>query len=276
MSGNFTVGLPMSERPSRIHFRFMSFLLLALLFESGCDASLSGDDIEWVAIPAGGFLMGCPPEDTECVREDWTIGERPYHWVDVPAFEMARTETTQYQYWKVTGEMPSYHPRCGDCPVEYMKNHYHDAAAFCEAVGGRLPSEAEWEYAARAGTTTRYYCGDDSACLADIGWYRNNSAIADGTLHPHPAGQKEPNAFGLYDMAGNLQEWTADCSHPDFSGAPVDGSAWMTGGDCGMHVFKGGSYNDFAWGLRSSWRYWDFVDMRGIADGFRCARDVAQ
>jgi len=155
-----------------------------------------------------------------------------------------------------------------------MEHHYHDAAAFCKAVGGRLPSEAEWEYAARAGTDTRYYCGDDAACLTEIAWYRDNSAVADNTLHPHPAALKKPNAFGLYDMSGNLQEWTADCSHVDFTGAPVDGSAWMTGGDCAQHVFKGGSYNDDAWVQRSSWRYWDFPDIRGIADGFRCARDA--
>ncbi|HOD08795.1 MAG TPA: formylglycine-generating enzyme family protein [Myxococcota bacterium] len=251
-------------------------LLLSLLSLPGCDPGLTGDEIVWVTIPAGGFFMGCSPGDTECDKEGWGYGETPRHWVDVPAFEMARTETTQYQYWQVTGDMPSYHPRCGNCPVEYMENHFHDAAAFCAAVGGRLPSEAEWEYAARAGTTTRYYCVDNAACISDIAWYRSNSAVADGTLRPHPVATKEPNAFGLYDMSGNLQEWTADCSHPDFTGAPVDGSAWITGGDCAQHVFKGGSYNSEPAGVRSSWRYWDFPDTRGIADGFRCARDVGR
>lgn len=259
----------------RFHGSVVS-LLLSLFFLSACEPELTGDDIVWVAIPAGGFFMGCSLDDTDCDKEDWGYDETPRHWVDVPAFEMARTETTQYQYWKVTGDMPSYHPRCGDCPVEHMEHHYLDAAAFCTAVGGRLPSEAEWEYAARAGTDTRYYCGDDAACLTEIAWYRDNSAVADNTLHPHPAALKKPNAFGLYDMSGNLQEWTADCSHVDFTGAPVDGSAWMTGGDCAQHVFKGGSYNSEAWDQRSSWRYWDFPDIRGIADGFRCVRDVGR
>ncbi len=239
----------------------------------GCGDELTGEEISWVPIPAGTFSMGCSPGDDLCVV-DGQYSELPVHMVSIAPFEMTSTEITQYQYWKVKGDMPAYHPRCGNCPVEYMPHHFADAEAFCAAIGGRLPSEAEWEYAARAGTTTRFYCGDDTACLDDIAWHRGNSHDELNILHPHPVGQKAPNAFGLYDMSGNLQEWVADCSHDDYTGAPDDGSAWTTESSCVSHVFKGGSYNDEAVYHRSSNRYWDFEDIRGIADGFRCARDL--
>ncbi|MGB8332024.1 MAG: formylglycine-generating enzyme family protein [Polyangiales bacterium] len=260
--------------PRFTHRLILSGVVASSLLLSACEQELTGDEVDWVPIPKGGFYMGCSPGDADCDRGNLGFDETPRHWVDIEAFEMTRTEITQYQYGAVTGETPSYHPRCGNCPVEYMPNHYADASVFCDAIGGRLPSEAEWEYAARAGTETRFHCGDDASCLDDIAWYRDNSRVQDGSLRPHPVGQKAPNAFGLHDMAGNLQEWTMDCSHDDFTGAPIDGSAWMTDGDCSRHVFRGGSYNSEYWVQRSSWRYWDPYDTRGIADGFRCARDV--
>jgi formylglycine-generating enzyme required for sulfatase activity len=247
----------------------------------GCkEEPLEGDDVEWVSIPAGTFVMGCLAGDQDCDGFGALYGESPPHSVDVPAFEMTRTEVTQYQYWKETSEQPSSHPTCGDCPVEYMENHYQDAKAFCESLGGRLPSEAEWEYAARSGSSTVYSCGSDIACLEQIAWHASNATQEDGERHPQPVAQKAPNAFGLYDMFGNVQEWTEDCSHDDFQGAPTDGSAWMEGGDCTRHVFKGSTYNTeigrdgTGWMGRPSGRYWDPVDIRGIADGFRCARDI--
>ncbi len=248
---------------------------LALLGCGDDTESLSGAEVEWVSIPAGAFDMGCGEADPDCDHTGFGFGETPRHAVDVPAFEMTRTEITQYQYWRVTGDISTGHGKCGDCPVEYMPKHFEDATAFCEAIGGRLPSEAEWEYAARAGTTTRYYCGDDASCLDRIAWYRHNSSQHEdtGSFRPSPVAQMEPNAFGLYDMAGNLMEWTADCWHSDFEGAPTDGSAWISDSDCVSHVFKGGSYNSRPQWLRSSNRYWDPTDIRGIADGFRCARD---
>ena len=256
--------------------------LTALL--SGCGDPLSGRDMEWVSIPAGSFMMGCVEDDPVCEGLGGGFLEAPRHMVNVPAFEMTRTEITQYQYWKVTGDQPSHHPACGDCPVENMPNHYHDARAFCQAVGGRLPSEAQWEYAARAGTTTIYQCGNHVSCLDDIAWHGYNSMSQNGERHPHPAALKQPNAFGLYDMTGNVQEWTEDCSHDDYTGAPTDGSAWMEtgGGDCTRHVFKDCTYNTEIpvddgtdWMCRPSGRYWDCEDIRGIADGFRCVRDVS-
>lgn len=255
--------------------------LTFLALTSGCaEGSLSGKDVVWVSVPAGTFVMGCTENDLECDGFNDMYGESPAHSVKVPSFEMTQTEITQYQYWKVMREQPSSHPKCGECPVEHMVNHYHDAQEFCESLGGRLPSEAEWEYAARAGSSTVYSCGSNSACLDRIAWHASNSVRDDGMRHPRPVAQKEPNAFGLYDMFGNVQEWTEDCSHDDFQGAPTDGSAWMEGGDCSRHVFKGSTYNTelgtegTGWMVRPSGRYWDPVDIRGVADGFRCARDV--
>lgn len=273
------------EKPMK-SYRLLYLLLVLGMVLAGCSEDpLSGDDEVWVPIPEGSFMMGCIPGDLECDGYNGLYGESPRHLVNIPAFEMTRTEITQYQYWKVTGKQPSYHPTCGDCPVEYMEHHYHDAKAFCEAIGGRLPSEAEWEYAARAGSTTKYMCGDDMDCLDDIAWHGHNTELLDPELirHPQPVAQKQPNAFGLYDMTGNIQEWVEDCSHPNYEDAPTDGSAWMDEGnsDCTMHVFKGSTYNteigvDWGadWLARPSGRYWDAPhDIRGIADGFRCARD---
>lgn len=257
---------------------------VCLLGLGGCADELTGDELVWVPIPAGTFTMGCLPGDTACDGPNGLYGETPRVEVTLAAFEMNATEVTQYQYWRVTGEQPSFHPTCGDCPIEYMPNHYEDAKAFCEAVGGRLPSEAEWEYAARAGSTTLYICGDDVACLEDVAWHGHNSVAATGLRHPQPVALKAPNAWGLYDMAGNVQEWTEDCSHPDLDGLPTDGRPWMDGptADCSRHVFKGCTYNTeigtgdtHDWMTRPSGRYWDPEDIRGLADGFRCARDVA-
>lgn len=257
--------------------------LLLLATVAGCD-SLSGDEVVWIPIPAGSFMMGCPDGEPECGGFNGLYGGTPRHLVNIQAFEMTRTEITQSQYWKVTGKQPSYHPTCGECPVEYMQDHYQSARAFCAAIGGRLPSEAEWEYAAQAGSTTRFICGDNVLCLEDIAWHAIDFDKLGVLRHPQPVGQKLPNAFGLYDMFGNLQEWTEDCSHDDYVGAPTDGSAWMSedGGDCSRHVFKGSSYNtDLSddvphWEVQPSGRFWDGKDTRGIADGFRCARDAQQ
>jgi formylglycine-generating enzyme required for sulfatase activity len=113
---------------------------------------------------------------------------------------------------------------------------WHQARAFCEAIGARLPSEAEWEYAARAGTTTRYYCGNDDICLDSIAWYVSNA-----DARPHEVAQKAPNAFGLYDMLGNILEWNEDWWHENYVGAPSTGGVWP-GGDSSGRVLRGGFY----------------------------------
>ena len=113
----------------------------------------------------------------------------------------------------------------------------------------RLPSEAEWEYACRAGTTTRYSFGDSESKLGDYAWYTKNS-----DSKTHSVGKKKPNPYGLYDMHGNVWEWTQDEWYSNYNGAPTDGSAWESG-DGALRVYRGGSWRCFAQLCQSAYRY---------------------
>jgi formylglycine-generating enzyme required for sulfatase activity len=130
----------------------------------------------------------------------------------------------------------------------------------------RLPTEAEWEYACRAGTTTRFYFGDDASQLGDYAWYSANSQNT-----THPVGQKkQPNAWGLYDMIGNVWEWCEDDWHDNYIGAPRDGSAWIKNGNDNRSLLRGGSWGDYPNGCRSAIRD-TFIrrDYRSLNYGFR-------
>jgi formylglycine-generating enzyme required for sulfatase activity len=157
------------------------------------------------------------------------------------------------------------------CPVESVS--WSDAVAFCQTVATksgyniRLPSEAEWEYACKAdkgNVDTKYYFGDDDSQLANYAWYYSNSG--DTT---HPAGQKLPNSFGLYDMLGNVDEWCQDVWHSDYSGAPTDGAAWMTGGDQSYGPARGAGWESNVLHCRSSGRLKTELAERYIGIGFR-------
>jgi len=179
---------------------------------------------------------------------------------------MTETEVTERQYYALTGQRQMYFSSNGwDCPVGGVG--WDEAKAFCEAVGGRLPSEAEWEYAARAGTTTIYYCGDESSCLDDIAWFEDNSYYK-----LQPVGGKDPNAFGLYDIIGNVVEWVEDCWHSNYDSAQSTGGVWA-GGDCSERVVRGGGVYDHAGILSLSFRYSITPGTHGDATGFRCSRD---
>jgi len=154
--------------------------------------------------------------------------------------------------------------------------HAKNYVAWLTRVTGkpyRLLSEAEWEYAARGGTTTRWFCGDDPSCLGGVAWYRANS-----DKRTHPAGSKRANAFGLHDVHGSLWEWVEDCWNPDYRGAPSDGSAWTTDttgkvcADSADHVLRGGSWASTAWTLRIANRYG--YSRHTSLFGIRVARDL--
>lgn len=192
-------------------------------------------------------------------------GEAPVHRVSVRAFWMGVTEVTQAQWQAVMGGNPSHFRTAGpNAPVEMVD--WEEARAFVrkltEREAGwryRLPSEAEWEYACRAGTTA-----DPYGPAEEIAWIKENSG---GTTHP--VGLKQPNAFGLYDMFGNVPEWTADTWHDSYIGAPADGSAWEGGGSP-YHTLRGGGWDLPAFFLHAALRGpYDEVHRRG----FRVAAD---
>jgi formylglycine-generating enzyme required for sulfatase activity len=134
-----------------------------------------------------------------------------------------------------------------------------------EAEVIRLPTEAEWEYVARAGTTTRYSFGDDVAGLDAHGWFTGNAADNDP-----PVGAKKPNAWGLYDIHGYLWEWCLDTGHKDYRQAPTDGSAWVQGGAAKLRVLRGGSWKDKPVKLTSSYRWLMLATLKDDAVGLRC------
>ncbi|MCA2668449.1 MAG: SUMF1/EgtB/PvdO family nonheme iron enzyme [Microcystis sp. M114S2] len=221
----------------------------------------NGLTLEMVGLPAGQFLMGSLSGDPNAQSH-----EKPQHQVKVNSFAIGKYPVTQAQYQAVMGTNRSHFSNNPQNPVE--KVSWDDAQAFCQKLSQitgktyRLPTEAEWEYACRAGTTTRFYFGDDANQLGDYAWYIGNSQKT-----THPVGQKKPNAWGLYDMSGNVWEWCEDNWHNNYIGAPKDGSAWLTN-DNHSQILRGGSWYFNPYYCRSASR--DFNYRRGSSDfGFR-------
>ena len=218
---------------------------------------------EMVVIPAGSFVMGSNNSSVE----------QPTHSVNLRSFLMGKTEVTQGQWEAVMGHNPSKNKGLM-LPVENVS--WNEVQQFIAKLNTstrqkyRLPSEAEWEYAARAGTTTDWSFGDDESKLWSHAWYSANSG---GTTQA--VGQKLPNAFGLFDVHGSVWEWTRDCWHENYAGAPTDGSAWTTGCTGNHRVLRGGSWWYGPASLRSAKRIGFVPDLRGsYGIGFRLARDL--
>ena len=226
----------------------------------------------------------CPQDDPFTAKNEAadcqgsvSSSETPRHQVAVDGFYMAATEVTQAQWVAVMGSNPSGFKSedvGGDSrnhPVERVS--WDDAQAFISRLNKmegtnkyRLPSEAEWEYAARGGTQSEYSCGNSESCLDGIAWYGSS------WVKTHPVGQKQPNRFGLYDTTGNVWEWTQDCWNTNYSGAPTNGGAW-TSGDCGHRVVRGGGYDVGGVNAgRSANRDYYSPDSRYNSGGFRLLR----
>ena len=228
---------------------------------------------ELVALPAGQFIMG---------SDERHKVENPAHSVTIgKAFAIGRYEVT-FDEWKVCfdaascgNKMPDdHHWGTGRRPI--INVTWWDAQAYIrwlkKTTGHkyRMPSEAEWEYAARAGTTTAYSWGDEATGLA-LGNCRDcGEKISHQT---EPVGSFKPNPWGLYDVHGNVWEWIADCWHPSNAGAPADGSVRMAE-KCRERAMRSGSWYYFSKNLRSSWRFKNDARVRSYGIGFRVVREL--
>ncbi len=214
-----------------------------------------------IRIPAGEFNMG-----SEVVEN-----EKPLHKVKLVSFDIGAMPVTQAQYESIMKNNPSAF-KYPDSPVENVS--WDDAMVFCEKLSKEtgetfiLPSEAQWEYACRAGSDAKYCFGNSDIALGDYGWYSSNS---EGMTHP--VMRKKPNNWGLYDMHGNVWEWCLDHWHDNYEGAPNDGSPWYF--EVGLNrVSRGGGWNYDAEYCRSSYRSIDNPSTRAFSLGFRIARKL--
>lgn len=248
---------------------------------------------ELVALPVGGYRMGSTLDDPEHQADE---GPRPG--VRIAAFAIGRTEVTVAQYQACVGAGACEPPVWTQAPVRQalfsalgasvaaadhpvtgvswrMAQRYTQWLSQTTGQAYHLPSETQWEYAARAGTATRWSVGDDAAALAAHAWFDANSGSA-----LHPVASRAPNPWGLHDLHGSVWEWTQDCYEtwtgyehwdPRWDGAPRDERAWE-GGHCAGRVMRGGSWRDGPDRLRSAARAWNAADHATQLTGFRVAR----
>lgn len=250
---------------------------------SGVTYSKNELGMEFVMAASGEFQMGCSEgaKPNECTKD-----EKPRHRVQITkAFEIGKTEVTQKQWQAVIGSNPSAF-KGEDLPVEQVSfEQVHEFLSKLNARNDgylyRLPTEAEWEYAARAGTTDQY-----AGSLHDMAWYNDGQAAARGSgafqnenspvgllvPEPHPVATKKPNAWGIYDMRGNVAEWVEDFFDPNYySNSPTADPKGPASGD--GHVVRGGSFRVYPWLTRVSLRTvfpetYEFNDL-----GFRVVRE---
>ena len=236
--------------------------------------------LHMVLVPGGAFTMGSPDDEPD--HED---DEGPQREVIVPSFFMGRYPVTQAQ-WQAGVSLPKVERDLEENP-SYFKgdNHpidtvsWYDAVEFCQRLAKhtkrpyRLPTEAEWEYACRAGTQTPFYFGDTIG--TDVANYDGNYTYGEGEKGDYLEAATPvnkfgiANGFGLSDMHGNVWEWCEDCWHSNYEGAPTDGSAWIEGGDADYRVQRGGSWFYFPRYCRSARRVNFTPDNRSNYSGFR-------
>ena len=243
-----------------------------------------------VLIPGGEFLMGSPEDES-----DRASNEGPVHRVKLRPFLLSKYELTQGQWLRVSGQNPSQHKAGTVVPPKKLATLLHpvenvswnDAQEFLPRLGLGLPSEAQWEYACRAGTTTAWWSGDSKASLqgkanlADLFCKQNGAppswqyeeSLNDGHTVHAPIGSFQANAFGLHDTAGNVFEWVQDAWHGNYQGAPTDGSAWEAAG-ASLRVYRGGGWNSNAWSCRAAYRYGNEPGKRYSLLGFRLSRSL--
>lgn len=215
--------------------------------------------MEFVWIPPGCFQMGSTEGEAT---------EQPVHKVCLKGFYLGKYEVTQRQFNKViSGHVGSYQGR--SLPVDLVS--WKDATLMAQELSVRskatlrLPTEAEWEYACRAGGAHDTFCG--AGTLGAIAW----SSVAPGGLHA--VGDLRPNAWGVHDMSGNVREWTLDCWHDNYQAAPADGTAWIAGGDCAKRVERGGSWKGATGSLRGAARSRMSAGTQVNYIGFRLVRE---
>jgi len=226
-------------------------------------------------LPAGTFMMGSP--ESEEVRED----DEHQHQVTISkAFYMQTTEVTQGQWKAVMGTEPwkdeDYIKEGANYPAMYVS--WNDAVAYCKKLSGkegktyRLPTEAQWEYACRAGTKTTWSFGNNENALGDYSWYEKN-AFSAGEQYAHQVGLKKPNAFGLYDMHGNVWEWCYDYYDRNYyKESPTTDPPGPASGS--QRVLRGGSWLFYTRDSRSAYRSRDGADLRYYNFGFRLVREL--
>ena len=223
-----------------------------------------------IFVKGGSFSMGCQNgRDKDCF--DW---EKPAHIVVLSDFQIGEYEVTQAEWTRVMGNNPSSNS-CLNCPVEGVS--WNDVQEFLRKLNGslpegikkyRLPTEAEWEYAARGGQLSKGYLYSGSNTTADVGWYKDNSDNKTQSV-----GGLKSNELGIFDMSGNVYEWCADDWQDNYNNTPIDGNSWIGNPRGSLRVHRGGSWNDAKYSCRSSFRYYDTPGKRYSNIGFRLAQD---
>ena len=234
-----------------------------------------------LVIPAGEFMMGSPGEEGDYNEE------KPQHPVTVSSFLLGQYPITQAQ-WRAVAALPQQERELKPDPARYKGNNrpvemvsWEDAVEFCARLaqrtkrGYRIPSEAEWEYACRAGTKTPFFFGE--TLTPELANYKCSVTYGERGVAGEQIGKTTPvdrygvaNTWGLVDMHGNVWEWCQDDWHDNYEGAPTDGSAWLKEGS-NSKVRRGGSWFLIPWSCRSASRFSDSRDLRNLNIGFRVA-----